>query len=164
MPNAVVPVDLDFFVDPPWQFDVSGVLDATPAAAWAAFTDDAGWSTWFEGCKECRSTSDPVGGIGSTRSISVRGLRVDERFIGWEPQRLWAFTVVGLRPQFARRMAERAAFRELPDGRTRIDYRIAVEPSWWAKPMKVAIGTGVRRSFAASFAALNRQLNRSGSA
>lgn len=158
MGNDLAPADLDFFADPPWRFDVTGVLDAPPAAVWAAFTDNAGWTRWFKGCKECLSTSDPAEGVGSTRFISVNGLQVDERFIGWEPEKLWAFTVVDISPKFARRMAERAQFSELPDGRTQVDYRIAVEPAPWAFALKVPMGWGVRRSFATSFVTLNRQL------
>ena len=156
--TALVRKTLAFADDAPWTFDFEGVINATPAEVWAAFIDNESWTIWFKRCKECRATSDPFDGIGSTRHIAVNGLTVDEEFIGWEPERLWAFTAVNMRMSFAKAMVERAQFEALPDGRTKISYRMAVDPHAWAKPIRRIMQTVAGKTFAASFTQLDAYL------
>jgi uncharacterized protein YndB with AHSA1/START domain len=138
-----------------------GLIEAPVACVWSTFTDDPSWAIWFDGCKSCESTSTPPGGVGSTRSISVGGLRVDERFIAWEPERLWAFTVVNMRPAFAQAMVERVTFTDLAGEQTRIDYRIAIAPRRWAKPLRKVFAKRMSAAFATSFQNLNTHLRTS---
>ena len=156
--TTLAPRTLSFAYTAPWRFDFEGLIDATPAAVWAAFVDNESWTVWFKKCRECKATSPTFDGIGSTRHISVNGLYVDEEFIGWEPQKLWAFTAVKMRMSFAKAMVERARFDVLADGRTRIDYRMAIEPFAWAKPLRRLVEKQAAASFASSFANLNRYL------
>ena len=156
--TALVPKTLAFADDAPWTFDFEGLIDAAPAEVWAAFIDNESWTTWFKKCRECRATCDPFGGIGSTRHIAVNGLTVDEQFIGWEPEHLWAFTAVQMRMSFAKAMVERARFEALPDGRTKVDYRMAIEPHLWARPIRRIVHGQATKTFAVSFAQLDAYL------
>ena len=136
-----------------------GNIDAPVDRVWATFIDNPSWANWFDGCTSCESTSSPADGIGSTRTIRVRGLNVDERFIAWEPQRLWAFTVINLRPVgFATGMVEQATFTELEGTHTRIDYRVAIAPRRWARPIRTIIAKRLSAAFESSFRKLNAQL------
>ena len=63
-----------------------------------------------------------------------------------------------MRMSFAKAMVERARFDVLADGRTRIDYRMAIEPFAWAKPLRRLVEKQAAASFASSFANLNRYL------
>jgi uncharacterized protein YndB with AHSA1/START domain len=156
--TALTRKPLSFADDAPWRFDFEGQINATPADVWAAFVDNESWTTWFKRCRECRATSTPFGGVGSTRHISVNGLTVDEEFIGWEPERLWAFTAVQMRMSFAKAMVERAQFEPLPDDRTKVSYRMAIEPHGWAKPIRRIVQSQAARTFEASFAGLDTYL------
>jgi uncharacterized protein YndB with AHSA1/START domain len=152
------PQALSFADSAPWQFDIDSVIDASIDRVWATFADNPTWTVWFAGCTSCKSTSTPAGGVGSTRSITVSGLRVDERFIAWETERLWAFTVVNLRPAVAKAMVERATFTDLDGARTRIDYRIAIAPSRWAAPLRKVFAKRMQSAFTKSFDNLNRYI------
>ena len=140
----------------PVRLDFTTTVAATPGEVWAAFTDNRSWEQWFSGCRLCRDTSTPFGGIGSTRHIEVRGLSVDEVFITWEPEREWAFTVVEMKRSFATAMVERARFQAVDEGRTRIDYRMAIAPKLWFRPFVPVMRAGATRAFRSSFAALER--------
>jgi uncharacterized protein YndB with AHSA1/START domain len=151
----LVAQDVSFADSAPWRIDVTGVIDAPVDRVWATFTNDPSWAVWFNKCRSCESTSTPAGGVGSTRSITVSGLKVDERFIAWEPERLWAFTVVNLRPAFAASMVERATFTDLAGTQTRIDYRIAIAPRRWARPLRKILAKQTQSAFTVSLGNLN---------
>ncbi len=155
---ALIPQDIGFADTAPWTFDFEGTISASPARVWATWTDNPSWAVWFKGCKSCTTTSPSAAGVGATRSIKVNGLTADERFIAWEPERLWAFTVVAIKPAFATSMVERVTFSDLGDDRTRIDYRIAVAPRTWAKPLRALVAGQGGKSFAKSFQQLDAYL------
>jgi uncharacterized protein YndB with AHSA1/START domain len=147
---TLIPRDLAFADTAPWRFDFQATIAAAPARVWPAWTDNRGWETWFQRCKACTTTSASAEGVGATRQIKVNGLTADEEFIAWEPERLWAFTVTAIKPSFATSMVERVSFTDLGD-RTRIDYRIAVAPRRWAKPLRGIVASQGAKSFAVSF-------------
>ena len=159
MATTMTPGDMAFLETAQWQIDVVANLDASPTKVWAALADNPGWATWFKNCASCTSTSTPADGVGSTRSINVNGLRVDERFIAWEPEQTWAFTALKLNRGFATCLVECVRLSPAADGGTRIDYRMAADPSWWAKPLRSAMYKSVRASWVKSFATLDNQLS-----
>jgi uncharacterized protein YndB with AHSA1/START domain len=155
--GQLAPQELSFADSAPWKFDMVGTFDTPVDRVWATFTDNPSWAKWFDGCSSCTSTSSPAEGVGSTRTIRVRGLKIDERFIAWEAERLWAFTVVSMRPAFASGMIERATFTDLGGTGTRIDYRVAIAPRKWAGPLRNLIEKQLSAAFESSFRKLNAQ-------
>ena len=158
MSKTLKPQDLAFADTAPWLFDMVGRFDATLAEVWAAFIDNEGWIKWMGGCKKCHATSTPFDGVGSTRFIDVAGLKVNERFIGWEPEKLWAFTVIDLNFGFAKSMVERAQFNRVGN-QTEVTYRIAIEPATWAKPIRPLMARQTARAFNKGFVKLNTLLS-----
>ncbi|MCU1394628.1 MAG: polyketide cyclase [Ilumatobacteraceae bacterium] len=156
--SVLVPQDLVFADRAPWRFDFEGLVHATPAEVWSTFIDNESWTQWFTRCKACTATSDPFDGEGSTRRIDVNGLRVEERFIAWQPERLWAFTAEKMRMSFAVSMVERALFDEPTPGWTHISYRMAVQPHWWALPLRRLIASQGAATFQRSFIALDHYI------
>ena len=148
----LVQQDLAFADTAPWKFDFEAVISAPPTKVWMAWTDNPGWAVWFKNCKSCVTTSATAEGVGATRTIKVNGLTAEEVFIAWEPERLWAFTVTAIKPSFAKSMVERVTFTDLGNSRTRINYRIAVEPRGWAKPLRPIVASQGAKAFATSFA------------
>lgn len=156
--SRLEPQPASFADTAPVRLDFTATVEATPAEVWAAFTENRSWEQWFSGCRECRDTSTPFGGVGSTRHIEVRGLTVDEVFVAWAPEREWAFTVVEMKRSFATAMVERARFHAVGDRQTRIDYRMAIAPKPWFRPFVPVMRAGATRAFRASFVALERYL------
>ncbi len=148
--------DLAFADTAPWKFDFEAVISAAPAKVWSAWTDNPSWAVWFKNCKSCVTTSPTAEGVGATRTIKVNGLTAEEVFIAWEPEQLWAFTVTAIKPSFAKSMVERVRFTDVGNDRTRINYRIAIEPRGWAKPLRPIVATQGAKAFVASFAQFDK--------
>ena len=120
---TLTPVDLDFAATAPRSVVVEQPIASEPGPIWAALVDNPGWTEWYPKMTSSVSTSDPAHGVGSTRTVEVAGLRADERFVAWEPERLWAFTIVKTNLPLAKSFLEQV---ELLPG---IDHvRVAVQP------------------------------------
>ncbi len=150
--------DMSFLESAPWKFDAKVTMKAPPSKVWAALVDDSSWPTWFQDCTSCRSTSIPSGGVDSTRSIVVGPLSVDERFIAWEEERLWAFTALGINKRFASMLVECVRLAPGDDGGTDLSYRMAANPTWWAKPMHHKFESNVISAWTTSLQTLDAQL------
>lgn len=122
----------------PVKTSVEVQLKATPTEVWNVLTDSPNWVNWFDGTTSCETTLEKDGGIGSTRRISVSGLVAEEEFIGWEPNKLWCFTVYNMKPfPICRRLVERVILDPILDENdgtkivgTRVTYAVGFEPSW----------------------------------
>jgi uncharacterized protein YndB with AHSA1/START domain len=130
------PRDLAFADSAPVVIEAETVADVSPAAVWSVLIDHRGWPDWFGGpLVSCEPTSDPEEGVGSTRTIVLRpNIRIDERFIAWEPESLWAFTVVS-GPPGIRSIVERCRIHVEGPGRTRVSYRMALDPKAAMRPL-----------------------------
>ena len=152
------PQELDFAETAPFIAEAPVVVSGTPAEVWAVLLDYPAWPRWFKGVKTCEPTSDPATGVGSTRTVTLQaGGRVDERFIAWEDEQLWAFTGVAA-PRILDALVERVTIRPLDAERTEVTYRIAAR--WWgpfALLMK-GLRRGVEKNLAASLRNLDAEL------
>lgn len=147
----LTPQDLGFAETAPVRVDGTAVLDVTPAEVWAVIVDYRRWPQWFPNVKTCVATSDPPTGVGSTRRVTLPGgASIDERFIAWEPEELWAFTAETARPPVFRSLVERITITEIEPGRTSVAYRMAFDPHPVLKPagplLRVAIGKNLTRA------------------
>lgn len=147
----LTPQELGFAETAPVRVDGTAVLDATPAEVWAVIVDYPGWPRWFPNVKTCVATSEPPTGVGSTRRVSLPGgASIDERFIAWEPEALWAFTAETARPAVFRSLVERITITEIESGRTSVVYRMAFDPHPVLKPaaglLRVAIGKNLTKA------------------
>jgi hypothetical protein len=83
-----------------------------------------------------RSTSEPEGGVGSTRDVNWLGgiAKLEERFVAWEEDALWSFTTTAFRPGILARFVERIRLEPI-DGRCRIVYNAGFEMSGIGRPL-----------------------------
>lgn len=132
---TVAPQELDYAERAPIIAEQRAVLAATPQEVWDAILDYPGWTRWFPKVLSCEATSEPATGIGSTRVVTLPGkARVEERFIGWEEPRLWAFTATDAPPVFSA-LVERITIEPLDEGRTEVTYRMAIGPKSFLTPV-----------------------------
>lgn len=125
----------------------TATVAATPAEIWAVLVDCERWPRWFFGVRSCEATSDPAGGVGSTRRVQLTGgARFEERFIAWEPGALWAFTAESMAPPVFRSLVERVTITEVAPGRTSVTYRVAFDPVGWLRPTAPILRAGLRRT------------------
>ena len=77
------PVDASFFDTAPMRFRNTVELAARPADVFAIFEDGESWPRWFHGIHKVVWTSDKPYGVGTTRTVWLTGVTVQERFFRW---------------------------------------------------------------------------------
>jgi hypothetical protein len=130
----LVPRSLDWIVTAPVVISESREMPVSAAAAFAVVADHERWPEWFTSLKRVELTGAPTG-VGGQRRVHVRGASIDEEFIGWETDRLFAFTITHASRPIARSMAESVRVEPLGDSRCRVTYTQAIEPHRWMTPM-----------------------------
>ncbi len=129
------------------------VITATrevPAGAGAVFAvvvDHEHWPEWFPRVQRVQLTGQATG-VGGQRRVSVGGVTLDEVFIGWEPDRLFAFTVTDTSRRLVKSMAESVRIEPLGDDRCRVTYTQAIEPTGWTRPLIAIARPQVRKALA----------------
>lgn len=122
------PVDADFFDTAPMLFSNVVDLDATPSKVFSIFEDGESWPHWFHAIHKVVWTSERPYGVGSTRTASLAAVSIDEHFFIWEPGRRMAFYATGSSVPLAHALAEDYQLEEIEPGKTRFNYRVAMEP------------------------------------
>ncbi|MDV3124897.1 SRPBCC family protein [Mycobacterium sp. 21AC1] len=85
-------VDLDFITHAPFRFVSTVDLAITPEQLFEVLADETSWPHWATVITKVEWTSPEPRGIGTTRTVSMRGNIVgDEEFLAWEPFSHMAF-------------------------------------------------------------------------
>jgi len=122
------PVDASFFDTAPMRFRSTVELAARPADVFAIFEDGESWPRWFHGIHKVVWTSDKPYGVGTTRTVWLTGVTVQERFFRWEQDRRLSFYLTGHSMPLAHALAEDYLLDEVAAGKTRFTYNVAIEP------------------------------------
>jgi hypothetical protein len=139
---ACHPVDATFFESAPMRFENVVDLDASPTKVFATFEDGESWPNWFKSIHKVTWTSRKPYGVGTTRTVWLPPVSIDEHFFRWEPNRRFSFYASGLSLPMAHALAEDYLLEEVSPGKTRFTYRVAIEPR-----LMVAIGGPVSRLY-----------------
>lgn len=132
---SITPQDPGFIETASEVITTEVIVAASPEEVWAVLTDNERWPEWFPAAKACRTTSEQSGGVGSTRWIHFDLFKVDERFVAWEPPRVWAFTITKLNRPGVVSVVERATLEPLGDARTRLTYVVAADVAAYMRPL-----------------------------
>lgn len=150
--RALVQRDLAWVATAPVRVREQRVIEALPSDVFRFIADHEGWTRWFRAVDEIRVTGEPTG-VGGQRQVRVRSIVVDEVFIGWEDDRLFAFTVTAMTRKLVESLAESVELEPLGDDRTLLTYTMAMEPrrgfGWLTRPAAHSIRTNLRAALAA---------------
>ncbi len=123
-----IPQGIDFAETAPVRFEASAVVAATRDEVWTVLCDHERWPEWMGSLRRVRPTSSPASGVGATREVVLSGgLTFQEEFIAWDEPSVWAFTGVE-GPPLAQSLVERVTLVAVDDARTRVTYRMAIQP------------------------------------
>jgi hypothetical protein len=103
-------------------------LAARPVDVFAIFEDGESWPRWFHGIHKVVWTSNKPYGVGTTRTVSLTGVSVDEYFFRWEQDHRFSFYLTGHSMPLFHAFAEDYLLEELAPGKTRFTYGVAIEP------------------------------------
>ena len=85
-------VGLDFIDSAPFRFVSTVDLTITPEQVFEILDDAESWPLWATAITKVTWTSPQPHGIGTTRTVDMRGGLVgDEEFLAWEPHSHMAF-------------------------------------------------------------------------
>jgi carbon monoxide dehydrogenase subunit G len=85
-------VGLDFIAHAPFRFVSTVDLTITPEQVFEVLDDAESWPQWATAITKVTWTSPQPHGIGTTRTVDMRGGIVgDEEFLAWEPHSHMAF-------------------------------------------------------------------------
>ncbi|MEO8500779.1 MAG: SRPBCC family protein [Vicinamibacteria bacterium] len=124
------PVGLDFIEGASYRFENVVDLEATPEAVFDIFADGESWPRWFDGIKRVVWTSPEPKGVGTTRTVTLTTMTVQEHFFAWERGRRFAFRFEGSSLPLCRAGIEDYQLEDLGSGRTRFSYGVYLEPSF----------------------------------
>jgi uncharacterized protein YndB with AHSA1/START domain len=129
-------VGLDYFATSPCRVAVSEVVAASPERIFDVFMDAESWSRWAFPITGVEWTSPFPLGVGSTRTVRMRGGMVGwEEFVAWEPGHRMAFrfnrTITGGPTAFA----EDYLVTDLGDGRSLVEWTMAMTLSGFSRRM-----------------------------
>ena len=86
------PVGLDFIDNAPFRFVSKVDLAITPEQLFEVLADETSWPHWATVITNVEWTSAPPYGVGTTRTVTMRGNIVGaEEFLSWEPFSHMAF-------------------------------------------------------------------------
>ena len=129
-------------------------INATPEQVWTALEDASAWPRWATVITNVEWTSPQPFGIGTTRTVTMRGRMVGyEEFITWERPRRMGFRFNEASMDGVRAFAERYTIDPQPGGGTRVEWVMAMAPKGVSRaivpitrlPMRLTFGRMLRR-------------------
>ncbi|CAB4529825.1 unannotated protein [freshwater metagenome] len=138
-------VGMSYFQTAPCKVVASQEIAATPERIFEVFLDSVSWTRWAFPILGVDWTSPFPLQVGSTRTVSMRGGMTGwEEFIAWEPGSRMAFrfnqTIKGGPEAFA----EDYVVTDLGNGRSRVDWTMAMTFTGGSKRMSPVIQLAMR--------------------
>ncbi len=122
-------VDLTFVESAPFRFSNSVDLAITPEQLFDVLADADSWPRWASVITKVIWTSPEPRGIGTTRTVEMRGGMVgNEEFLAWEPFTRMAFRFNECSTQATAAFAEDYRVEVIPGG-CRLTWTMALKPA-----------------------------------
>jgi hypothetical protein len=106
------------------------VLPASAHDVFELFRKADAWPKWFKGIDRVVWTSPEPFGIGTTRTVWLGPLRVDEYFFDWIDDQRFAFYFTGTNLPFVRTLVEFYELEPLTEQSCRFTYTVAYDPAF----------------------------------
>src|SRR5690606_40224670 len=100
-------------------------VEAPPPVVFGLFADDDELARWCPGLRRARWLTAAPHGVGSLRARELRGLRVVDHVVAWDPERRLTTWVERATLPFARELLEDVRLQPA-DGRTRVVWALHV--------------------------------------
>jgi len=127
------PVGLDFIDRAAWRFENTVDLEASPEAVFDIFADGESWPRWFDGIRRVVWTSPEPKGVGTTRTVTLTTMTVDEHFLAWERGKRFAFRFEASSLPLCTAGVEDYRLEDLGSGRSRFSYGVYLDPTFVAR-------------------------------
>jgi len=136
-------VDLSFIDNAPYRFVSTVDLAITPEQLFEVLGDASSWPDWATAITRVTWTSPEPRGIGTTRTVHMRGGIVGhEEFLAWEPHRHMAFRFNEASTDSIAAFAEDYRVVETPGG-CHLTWVMAMKPNGVAATVGMSLGRPV---------------------
>lgn len=125
--TPMTPRTLEWLDTAPVRVSRSRRIAQPPAVVWEAVADHAGWTEWFPRLVAV-TPGEVADAVGGTRTVDLGVAAVDEEFLAWEPERHFAFTVVGSTKPGLRSMVEDIRLTRDGERACTVTYTMGIEP------------------------------------
>lgn len=127
-------VDMDYFQQAPHCYQAVVEVDASPEQVFASFEDASAWPEWALPITHVEWTTAKPFNLGTTRRVSMMGGLVgDEVFIAWDYPKRMAFCFTSSSQKLVTSFAEDYLVEALPNGKTRVQWTMAMTPHGFGK-------------------------------
>ena len=157
---SLTPRDPDFIKTASELIVTEVTVSATPEEVWAVLANNERWPEWFPAAKSCRTTSDQVEGVGSTRWIHFDLFKVNERFVGWDPPNRWAFTILDANLPGIVSVVEEAVIVSINDQQSRVTYTLGADLASYMRPVVPVLRWRLGALFKEGLAGIDGQVQR----
>ncbi|ARU59069.1 polyketide cyclase/dehydrase [Oleiphilus messinensis] len=124
------PASLEFLETAPC-IEINTVdLPATPEEIFALFEDGDSWPKWYKAITKVKWTSSKPYGVGTTRTVNLGLLSVDEYFFEWQTNQRFAFYFTGTNLPFVKTLVEVYDLQPVNADTTRFTYTVAYDPTF----------------------------------
>lgn len=139
--------DLGFLERAPHRLVQGGVMPVSAERLFEVLADAPGWPRWFVDMVDARWTSSAPRAVGSTRTVRLTTMVVDETILAFEPGKRFAFRLDRVGLPLVRAMVEDYAIESLGPSSSRLLWTAAYEPT----PLMTLIHPIARRIFGSQF-------------
>lgn len=157
-------VGLDFLTTAPLIIVNEVECNSPPSAVFDAVVRADAWPQWFEGITSVVYTNpDHPLAVGSTRTAAMTDITVFETFLAFEQNRRYCFRFDLQSKRVFDAGIEDIQLLELPNNRTKITYRVALQPMVVIRMCNCLIGFDgkMRRTFGNGIRSLAQYVERS---
>lgn len=124
------PVGIEFLDNAPVQFVNQVELAASPAQVFEIFENAEAWPQWYKEIVNVEWHGLHPYGVGTTRTVKLTSVTVEEYFFVWEQNQRLAFYFTGMSLPLAKALVEEYRLIPLSEHRSQFTYKVGLEPSF----------------------------------
>lgn len=127
------PVGIEFLENAPVKFVNEVELTASHAQVFSVFENAEAWPQWYKEILAVEWHSLKPYGVGTTRTVKLTTVTVEEYFIVWEQDKRFAFYIAKASLPLVKALLEVYQLEELGDYRSKFIYTVCLEPTIWLR-------------------------------
>lgn len=125
------PVGIEFLDNAPVQFVNQVELAASPAQVFAIFEKAEAWPLWYKEIVKVEWHGPQPYGVGTTRTVKLTTVTVEEHFFVWEQNERLAFCFTAMSLPLVHALVEEYRLTPLGEHRSQFTYKVGLELSFW---------------------------------
>ncbi|HZN15405.1 MAG TPA: SRPBCC family protein [Acidimicrobiales bacterium] len=152
---------LDFLDRAPKRFHFEATVDGAPAAVFDAISANPETWTWFPGVTGGGYSGPQPPGVGSTRTLRMRGGTYEETMLAWDAPTRWTFRVDATSAPIAKAIVEDWRVAPAAGGRSVVTWTMTMDPTPLFRILSPLAPVVMGRLFRRAMANLGRSLHAS---